>query len=222
MSSRRFLLLIILVNIRMMAFCQVGHPADSLKADSLRHPKPTLRENTTGQYDFGDLTHAILFHNRPINPNHNTSGITVVPNVAANPTIGAQAGIKAVAGKKLGTDPNTLFSTGATSASITTKDIIYFYINHNIFTPGKKFNSQGNLVVSKTVSPDYGYGIGRPFKGGSATDSVLADPTHKVYPLHSYYFNFREKVYKKVADNLFVGAGMSFEIRRQIDNGDTT
>jgi hypothetical protein len=220
-NSRRCFLLFLFVGIRVTALSQVGHPADSLKADSLRGEKPRLRENTAGQYDFGDLAHAILFHNRPVNPDHNKSGITVVPNVAANPTIGAQAGIKAVAGRKLGNDPNTLFSVGATSASITTKGIIYFYINHNIFTPGNKFNFQGNLVVSKTVSPDYGYGIGHPFKGGSATDSVLADPTHKVYPIHSYYFNFREKVYKKVADNLFVGAGMSFEIRRSINNGDT-
>jgi hypothetical protein len=202
-----------------MAFSQVGHPADSLKADSLRGPKPRLQENTAGQYDFGDLYRAVL--HRPASPDHNSSGITVVPNVAANPTIGAQAGIKAVAGKKLGNDPNTLFSIGATSASITTKGIIYFYINHNIFTSGNKFNFQGNLVISKTVSPDYGYGIGRSFKGGSPGDSVLADLTHKVYPIHSLYFNFREKVYKKVAKNLFVGAGMSFEIRRQVNNGDT-
>ncbi len=222
MSNRRCFLVFVLIVIRVAAYSQVGHPADSLKSDSLRHvarPKPA--EDLSKQYDFGNLTRAILNHNRPADPNHNKSGITVVPNVAANPTIGAQAGIKAVAGKKLGNDPNTLFSIGATSASITTKDIIYFYINHNIFTPGNKFNFQGNLVVSKTVSPDYGYGIGRTFKGGSPTDSVLADPTHKVYPVHSIYFNFREKVYKKVADNLFVGAGMSFEIRRKVDNGDT-
>ena len=221
MISRRYFLLFLFVGIRVVAFSQVGHPADSLKSDSLRGGKPKPKENLAAQYDFGDLTRAILFHNRPAEPGHNKSGVIVVPNVAANPTIGAQAGIKAVAGRKLGNDPNTLFSVGATSASITTKGIIYFYINHNIFTPGNKFNFQGNLVVSKTVSPDYGYGIGRPFKGGSATDSVLADPTHKVYPVHSYYFNFREKVYKKVADNLFVGAGMSFEIRRSINNGDT-
>ncbi len=221
MSTRRYRLFLLLISIGKMAYSQVGPPADSLKPDSLRHPKPTLRENTAGQYDFGDLTHAVLFHNRPVKPNHNSSGITVVPNVAANPTIGAQAGIKAVAGKKLGTDPNTLFSVGATSASITTKGIIYFYVNHNIFTPGNKFNFQGNLVVSKSVSPDYGYGIGHPFKGGTAADSILADPTHKVYPIHSYYFNFREKVYKKVAKNLFFGAGLSFEIRRQVTTGDT-
>jgi hypothetical protein len=222
MSSRRVFLLLALIVIRTAAFSQVGHPADSLKADSLRHigqPKPV--EDLSRQYDFGDLTRAVFSHNRPVNPNHNKSGITVVPNVAANPTIGAQAGIKAVAGKRLGNDPNTLFSIGATSASITTKGIIYFYINHNLFTPGNKFNFQGNLVISKTVSPDYGYGIGRPFKGGSTGDSVLADPTHKVYPIHSVYFNFREKVYKRVANNLFVGAGMSFEIRRDIDYSGT-
>jgi hypothetical protein len=222
MNNRRCFLVFVLIVTRVAAYSQVGHPTDSLKSDSLGHvAKPKPAEDLSKQYDFGNLTRAILNHNRPVSPNHNKSGIIVVPNVAANPTIGAQAGIKAVAGRKLGNDPNTLFSIGATSASITTKDIIYFYINHNIFTPGNKFNFQGNLVVSKTVSPDYGYGIGRTFKGGSPTDSVLADPTHKVYPVHSMYFNFREKVYKKVANNLFVGAGMSFEIRRKVDNGDT-
>ena len=152
---------------------------------------------------------------------HKGSGITIVPNVAANPTIGAQLGIKAVAGKRLGDDPNTLLSIGATSASITSKGIIYFYVNHNIFTPGNKWNIQGNFVVSKTVTPDYGFGIGRDFIGGSAADKVLADPTRTVYPIHSYYFNFREKVYKEVADHLFLGAGMEFNVRRDITTRDT-
>jgi hypothetical protein len=183
--------------------------------------RKTPADSLNNQYDFSDLYRAILFRNKPVNPNHNTSGITVVPNIAANPTIGAQGGIKAVGGKRLGNDPNTLFSIGATSASITTKDIIKFYIRHDLFTPGNKFNFQGIVYVSKTLSPDYGYGIGRTFKGGSPSDSVLADPTHKNYPLHSVFYNFREKVYKNVAKNLFVGAGMNFMIRRQVDNGDT-
>lgn len=223
MNIRRGFILLLSLAIRGIAYGQTGHPADSLKADSLRGtgrlPHPV---DLSKQYDFRDLTRAILFHNRPANPNHNKSGIIVVPNVAANPTIGAQGGIKAVAGRRLGNDPNTLFSVGATSASITTKDIIYFYINHNLFTPGNKYNLQGNLVVSKSVSPDYGYGISHTFKGGTTADSILADPTHKVHPVHSVYFNFREKVYKNVAKNLFVGAGVSFEIRRQITNNDSS
>jgi hypothetical protein len=88
------------------------------------------------------------------------SGITIIPNIASNPTIGSQIGIKAVAGRVLGNEPGTFLSVAATSASITTKGIIYFYVNHNIFTPGNRYNFQGSLVVAKTVSPDYGIGIG--------------------------------------------------------------
>ena len=218
------LLSFLLVGSQIFAYSQVGPPTDSLKADSLRvktfkGQKP--EENIHQQYDFGDLLRNILHPGKKADTLHNSSGITVVPNIAANPTIGGQLGIKAVAGRKLGSDPKTLFSIAATSASITTKGIIYFYLNHNIFTSGNKWNFQGNLVVAKTVSPDYGLGIGKKFNGGSFTDSVLADPTHKVYPIHSHYYNIREKVYKNVAKNLFIGAGLSFEIRRNIENADT-
>jgi len=192
-----------------IAYGQVIAPVDSLKAD------------TGKQFDFGDLLREIRRSKIKPDSLRNKSGIIVVPNVAANPTIGGQLGIKAVAGKKLGNDPRTLFSIGATSASYTTKGIIYFYVNHNLFTSGNKWNFQGNLVVAKTVTPDYGLGIGHALKGGSTTDSVLADPTHQVYPIHSIYYNFREKVYKHVAKNLFLGAGLSFEIRRQIENLNT-
>jgi len=224
LMSLRWCLLFLIPGIQGFAYGQVVHPADSLKTDSLQAgvrlaPRPA--EDLSRQFDFSDLTRSILHPHRQADPTHNRSGITVVPNIAANPTIGGQLGIKAVAGRRLGNDPNTLFSVGATSASITTKGIIYFYINHNLFTPGNKWNLQGNLVVAKTVTPDFGYGIGRGFSGGTKEDSVLGDPTHKGYAIHSYYYNVREKVYKNVAKNLFVGAGLSFEIRRQINTGDT-
>jgi hypothetical protein len=192
---------------------------DSLKTDSLKTPKQRPVGDLSGEYDFSDLLRAILHHGRPPSPSHNRLGITVVPNVAANPTIGLQAGIKAVAGRRLGDDPNTLFSVGATSASITTKGILYFYINHNLFTPGNKLNLQGNLVTARTVTPDFGYGIGRPIHGGTTADSILADPGHKGYIVRSHYYNIREKVYKHVAKDLYVGAGLSFEIRTHIDLG---
>ncbi|MDB5134080.1 MAG: Surface antigen [Mucilaginibacter sp.] len=220
----KLLLLFFFISIGGLAHSQVIVPVDSLKADSLR--AKTLKDkkpvdNINKQYDFGDLTRNILHPKKKADTLHKGSGITIVPNIAANPTIGAQLGIKAVAGRKLGNDPNTLLSVAATSASITSKGIIYFYVNHNIFTPGNKWNFQGNLVVAKTVTPDYGLGIGRQVDGGSDADKVLADPTHKVYPIHSFYFNGREKVYKEVEKNLFVGAGMSFEVRRDITNKDT-
>ncbi|HXB91332.1 MAG TPA: hypothetical protein VNU72_03550 [Puia sp.] len=221
------LLMFLLLIGQNFVYGQVTAPADSLKADSIRTMMLSRRipvdSNISKQYDFGDLLRDIFHSNKGSDLLHNKSGITVVPNIAANPTIGAQIGIKAVAGKKLGNDPNTLFSIAATSASITTKGIIYFYINHNIFTSGNKWNLQGNMVISKSVTPDNGFGIGQGLKeGSSAADSVLADPTRKTYPIHSYYYNIREKVYKNVAKNLFIGMGLSFEIRRQIQTIDTT
>lgn len=220
----KILLLTFFTGTKILSFGQVGAPADSLKADSLRAKTTKVQSPSVDinkQYDFGDLTRNILHPGKKADTLHKRSGIIVVPNVAANPTIGGQLGIKAVAGKKLGSDPNTLLSTGATSASITTKGIIYFYVNHNIFTPGNTWNFQGNFVIAKTVSPDYGLGIGRPEDGGSDADKVLADAAHKVYPIHSYYFNIREKAYKEVSKNLFLGAGLSFDIRRKITNKDT-
>ena len=219
----KWLFLLLFVGIQGFAYSQVATPADSLKADSLRPQKArALADDINDQYDFGDLLRNIFHPKKKADTLHKGSGITVVPNIAANPTIGGQLGIKAVAGRRLGNDPNTLFSTAATSASITTKGIIYFYLTHNVFTPGNKWNFQGNLVAAKTVSPDFGLGIGKRYTGKSAPDSVLADPTHKVYPVRSHYYNFREKVYKNVAKNLFVGAGLSFEIRTKITNKDTT
>jgi hypothetical protein len=203
------------------AYAQIGNkPGDTVKIDT-KVKAPKTVENFNKQYDFNDLTRAIFHPGKKADTLHKGSGLTVVPNIAANPTIGAQIGIKAVAGKRLGGDPNTFLSVAATSASITSKGIIYFYVNHNIFTPGNKWNFQGNLVAAKTVTPDYGLGIGNGFNGGSAADKALADPTHKGYALHSQYYNIREKVYKEVEKNLFVGAGLSAEIRRDITQSDT-
>jgi hypothetical protein len=201
-------------------FCQVSPPADSLKVDSLRIVSGraiTPAENLLGQYDVGDLFNDIFHPNKQPDPQHKRSGITIIPNIAANPTIGFQIGIKAVAGLKLGSDPRTLMSVAATSASITTKGILYFYVNHNVFTNANKWNLQGSLVVAKTVTPDFGMGIGNG-SGTEEEDQVLTNPTRKAYVLHSIFFNFREKVYKEVVPDFFIGAGVSFDIRRKIED----
>lgn len=202
------------------AYSQAPVPADTLKIDSLNEAHQQI-EDVSGQYDIGDLVRGVLFPKRLPGPkNRKSSGIIVVPNIASNPTIGSQIGIKAVAGKKFGNDPNTLLSVGATSASITTKGIIYFYISHNIYTSGNKWNLQGSLVAAKTVTPDYGLGIGKG-SDKSETDNILANPGRTPRVLRAQFYNFREKVYKEIKKNLFAGVGVSFDIRRKIDERDT-
>ena len=60
--------------------------------------------------------HHVLHPKKRVDSLHKGSGITIVPNIAANPTIGAQAGIKAVAGRKFGPDSTTFLSVAATSS----------------------------------------------------------------------------------------------------------
>jgi len=220
----KFGFFVVFICMQGLAYGQIQESRDSLKADSSHKKaikKQYIANNINKQYDFGDLTRNLLHPRRKADTIKKRSGIIVVPNIAANPTIGAQLGIKAVAGRRLGNDPNTFLSVAATSASITSKGIIYFYVNHNIFTPGNKWNFQGNIVAAKTVTPDYGLGIGRDITGGSSTDNILADPEHKVYSVHSMYYDLREKAYKEVAKNLFLGAGLDFAVRRNITNKDT-
>jgi hypothetical protein len=202
------------------SFAQNITPVDSLKADSLRIKAKSVQQpvdSSYKQYDISDLIRNILHPNRTVNPLSKKSGVTVMPNIAYNPSIGAQIGIKAVVGKILGKDPNTLMSVAATSASITTKGIIYFYLSHNVYTPGNGWNFQGSLVAAKTVTPDFGLGIGEGSEG-SEEDRILSNPDRKGYVLHAQYYNFREKVYKQIKENLFVGAGVSFDIRRKIED----
>ncbi|MEO5888810.1 MAG: hypothetical protein ABIQ31_01095 [Ferruginibacter sp.] len=195
-------------------------PPDSLKVDSLRISSgtaPKAADKLYLQYDVGDLFQDIFHPGKPTDSLHKRSGITVIPNIAANPTIGFQLGIKAVAGIKLGSNPKTLMSVAATSASITTKGILYFYVSHNVFTNANKWNLQGSIVVAKSVTPDFGMGIGH---GGGVTteDKVLTNAERKGHVLHSLYYIFREKIYKEVSPNFFLGAGLSFEIRRKIED----
>lgn len=217
---RLFLLLILFIGMFNYAFSQVAPPPDSLREDSLRIVAGRVQkqpEDLAVQYDVGDLFRDVFHPNKKPDSLKKRSGITIIPNIAANPSIGFQLGIKAVAGLKLGTDPKTLMSVAATSASITTKGIIYFYLNHNVFTNKNKWNLQGSMVVAKTVTPDFGLGIGQS-SGSSIEDKVLTNGGRKAYALHSLYFNFREKVYKEVMQDLFVGAGVSFDIRRKIED----
>src|SRR3569833_101949 len=180
-NIRKVLLITVLTGIVNSAFGQVGAPADSLKADSLRIKKgleAKRADNFNQQYDVGDLYRNIFHPGKKPDTLKKRSGITIIPNVASNPTIGSQIGIKAVAGMKLGADPSTLLSVASTSASISTKGIVYFYVNHNAFTKANKWNFQGSLVAAKTVSPDFGLGIGRG-NYDSEANHILSDPERK-------------------------------------------
>jgi hypothetical protein len=199
-------------------YAQDNAPGDtSLSGNQAKPIQKAPAENLNKQYDIGDMINDVLHPKRTDDSLRKRSAITVVPNIAANPTIGFQFGIKAVAGKVLGSKPNTYMSVAATSASITTKKIIYFYISHNVFTPGNKWNFQGSLVAARSVTPDFGLGMGHT-SSDNVTDKILSNPDRKAYVWNSQFYRFFEKVYREVGHNLFLGAGLGFDIRRQVSS----
>jgi hypothetical protein len=202
----KIVLLASFMGVQVYSYGQTKPLSDSLKTDT-----------TVKQYDIGDLGRSIFSPGKPPKPTQNKSGLTPMPSIAYNPSIGAQIGLKAVVGKVLGNEPNTLMSVAASSASITTKGIIYFYLSHNVYTPGNRWNLQGSLVAAKTVTPDFGLGIGK-VSTGTEEELILSNPERKGYAIHGEYYNFREKVYKQIMDRLFIGAGASFEIRRKLED----
>jgi hypothetical protein len=107
-------LVMFLVGMQGVAYSQVQGSKDSVRPDSAHAIKAIRKQqianNINKQYDFGDLGRNLLHPHRKADTLKKRSGITIVPNIAANPTIGEQLGIKAVAGRKLGNDPNTFFS----------------------------------------------------------------------------------------------------------------
>jgi hypothetical protein len=219
------LLLLLLRGFGSKAYSQVSLLSDSVHVDSLRKTfiqAPPSQEDLSKQYDLGNLYNNVLrpHKTKALPGKKKTASVIVIPNVAANPTLGGQAGIKAVAGKKFGDDPKTFMSVAATSASISTKGIVIFYVTHNVFTSGNKWNLQGSVVASRSVSPDFGQGIGK-VSDGSADDQILADNARKGRALVSKYLNLKEKVYKEVRKGLFVGMGFSFDMRRNITEKDT-
>lgn len=202
------------------AFAQVPALADTLKRDSLLHSVP-VSEDLSHQYDVLQLVNETFHHGKPIS-NKSKSGLIIIPSIASSPSTGSQIGVKAVAGRKLGDDPTTLLSIASTAASVTTKGIVFFFLNHNVYTPGNKWNFQGNLLAAHTVTPDFGLGIGQAPADKDPEDVALNNPERKARTLVAQYYSLREKVYKQVGNNLFVGMGLSFDIRRKIRESDTS
>lgn len=203
------------------ADAQSAHETDSTLL--YKHQRDSI---LASQYDISDLIGRIIHPKRKRQRSSKRSPITLMPNVAYNPTIGGQIGIKAVAGKVLGDPKTTTMSIAATSASITTKNIMVFYISHNVFTPNNKLNFQGAFALVKMVALDAGLGMTPHGKWTNKDEEILANPEHTKYGAKYNAFTFNEKVYKRVADGLFLGAGLAFDLRRKITSsghlGDVT
>lgn len=145
------------------------------------------------------------------------SGVAILPNVNYNPSIGAQIGAKVVAGRVLGDRSNTTMSTLATALSYTTRGIVFGYLNYDIYTKENKWNLKGNIALARMVGLDYGLGIGNVLENASPDEIVLNNPERRRYTYGYNVYNISQRAYKKLAPGWFVGGGVFFEMKRQIE-----
>src|SRR5690606_19077549 len=101
------------------------------------------------------------------------SGLSILPNLNYNPSIGFQIGAKVVGGHYLGDPENTSMSVFATALSYTTRGILYGYFAHDMYTRENKWNLKGGIVIAKMVGLDYGMGIGNRVDTDSQAEKIL-------------------------------------------------
>ncbi|HEY9259585.1 MAG TPA: hypothetical protein VIP81_16560, partial [Chitinophaga sp.] len=133
----------------------------------------------------------------------------ILPSVGYNPSLGFVIGAKISGVKQLGNPGNTNLSFFGLEGLLTSKGIITLQARHNIFRAADKWNLQGNWQFSKFLIEDYGIGT------GNKDYRTNSDST---FPIKFNYIRLSEQVYTKVGENLYVGVGITFNIRGKIDD----
>lgn len=145
------------------------------------------------------------------------SGISYLPNLNYNPSIGFQIGIKAVGGLYLGDKANTSMSVFATAANYTSRGIMVGYLFHDTYSNQNKWNFKGSLFLAKFVGLDYGMGIGNTIETSDPETSTMNNPNRKRYVNEYTLLGFNERVYKQLLPKMYVGAGIYFDLKRKIN-----
>ena len=218
-SILRFILIIGFTFVIKRSFAQSYENSieiDTLKNHSVENQNSLSKVDSL--YDIVDLFKDINpFKNKnKENLSKKRSPISYLPNINYNPSIGFQIGLKAVGGVYFGEKENTSMSVFATALNYTTKGIILGYLFHDIYTKENNWNLKGSLHVAKMVGLDYGMGIGVPFEGLNENEYILNNPDRIRYVNEFTVYGLSERVYRQLSDNLFLGAGIYLELKRNI------
>ncbi len=191
-----------------------------IKTDStlLKIADDTIKRNNPKLYDIVDLFKDIkpFKKSKTDSLQKKRSTISYLPNLNYNPSIGFQVGIKAVGGVYLGDKKNTSMSVFATAANYTTRGIMVGYLFHDLFTEGNKWNLKGSIHVAKMVGLDYGLGIGNIIQTNNPEIEIMNNPDRIRYTNQFTVYGFSERVYKRLFPGMFVGAGVYFDLKRNI------
>ena len=169
----------------------------------------TVKSNLVPVEDLGAFARRILHKKVDSAKAARQKKVAVLPSVGYNPSLGAIIGAKIAGVKQLGYPENTKLSAFGMEALLTSKGVITLQARHNIFRAANKWNLQGNWQFSKFLIADYGIGTGNK-------DYVTRSDS--MFPIKFNFIRLSERVFKKVAENLYAGVGITFNIRTQIND----
>src|SRR5262245_2618653 len=147
-----------LLIVQLSVFVITSYPCISLQAqqDSLPPKRDTIIER-----DVNDILRSIFNKSSATTKRERKTAVTLLPILGYNPSFGFNVGVNLMAGVRLGHLPYTINSVFNVSASYSTKEIAILRARHNMFTPGNKWNWQGDWQFAKMGIVDYGIGTGQ-------------------------------------------------------------
>ncbi len=168
-------------------------------------------DSLSAQRDAMDMIRKI-FPPKKIDTAKKKSSVTVLPAIGYNPSIGFLFGINFLKAFYKGDPATTKLSVTQLDFSYTTKRLIIARFRTNIFTKDNKWNFQGNWQYTRNYVKDYGLGA-----------EARQDPPVD-YAIRFNYFRFTEKAFREIGHNFYAGAGISIDMRNdiQITNPDST
>ncbi|MFD2872389.1 BamA/TamA family outer membrane protein [Mucilaginibacter ximonensis] len=148
------------------------------------------------------------------------SNFSTLPSAGYNPSIGFVIGVTSTGGHTFGNPKTTTFSVVNANAYISTKGLMTFEAKNNIFTNDDLYNLQGGIQAGKTVALDYGAGTGHMAQGdGSFSfNNLPLDNNPDVFPIKFSYLKITERIYRKLFEHVYAGAGVIFNNYSNIDD----
>jgi hypothetical protein len=129
----------------------------------------TVTQQATGKdtLDFGGLI-SRTFGKKQKAPKPQ-SGISLLPAIGYNPSVGFILGVNVAGGFHLGDPSNTSLSSATATGYVTSKGILNLQVRHNVYTKNNNYLIQGNVQITKMLVVDYGLG---PGSGKERIDSM--------------------------------------------------
>lgn len=166
--------------------------------------KDSVAIDTSKEIDVTDVFNSLWRKNKKPGPKVKRNGtLSILPNIGYTPSTGFLFGADVSGSKYLGDPKNTSLSVFDAFGAISTNELAFIQLKHNIYTSGNKWNITGNYNIGKTVVEDHGLGTGREMP--------------VIFPIRYSYLNLTENLYRRIFSNFYAGAGVAFNYYTRID-----